>query len=510
MNNISTNMNVSLHYPYDDKFDYTVRLERINMDKQREIDIKSGRGFIITAPKGIKKDVKNQDGIFSNRFGSNSIADADSYSGRYRCNCGLKRGSINHGETCNVCGTKVKYMDDDVTISGYLYLHEPYWIIHPNIYCTMEAFIGAGRLNRIIEPDVQVDSDGNVLPIIPIKKDEPFKGIGMLEFHDRFDEVMDFYLNKYPGKKQFYDDIMANKEILWCRTLSVYSSLLRPCAIDNGSLRYEDCNDEFNMLASLFYHVNDDKIEIDKKSKGRLQYLYDIQVNIQNLYAKIREILSKKKGDIRSAIGGRYCFSSRSIIRQDVELKCYQVKLPFAGLLELLQQVIVNILTRSYGFSYAEAYKKWYRAQITGYDQVIYNIMDGLIKDSDGLPVIINRNPTINYGGMLSCKVIGINLNYTMSISLLVLKKLAADFDGDTLNILYMYNKDFIRLADNVLNPRNMFISRNDGRCDDDMIHSRDMIINANSLKSLYSYNEEQIRKIKRLKAMNEPDKLLK
>ena len=42
------------------------------------------------------------------------------------------------------------------------------------------------------------------------------------------------------------------------------------------------------------------------------------------------------------------------------------------------------------------------------------------------------------------------------------------------------------------------------------MIHSRDMIINANSLKSLYSYNEEQIRKIKRLKAMNEPDKLLK
>ena len=134
MNDNSTNMNVSLHYPYDDKFDYTVRLERINMDKQREIDIKSGRGFIITAPKGIKKDVKNQDGIFSNRFGSNSIADADSYSGRYRCNCGLKRGSINHGETCSVCGTKVKYMDDDVTISGYLYLHEPYWIIHPNIY----------------------------------------------------------------------------------------------------------------------------------------------------------------------------------------------------------------------------------------------------------------------------------------------------------------------------------------------------------------------------------------
>jgi len=34
---------------------------------------------------------------------------------------------------------------------------------------------------------------------------------------------------------------------------------------------------------------------------------------------------------------------------------------------------------------------------------------------------------TISYGSMLAVKVIGINLDYTMSISLLVLKPLAAD-----------------------------------------------------------------------------------
>ena len=58
-----------------------------------------------------------------------------------------------------------------------------------------------------------------------------------------------------------------------------------------------------------------------------------------------------------------------------------------------------------------------------------------LIKDQNGLPFIINRNPTIQYGSILRVKCVGINLNYTMSISLLVLKGLAADFDGDTLNI---------------------------------------------------------------------------
>ena len=133
-----------------------------------------------------------------------------------------------------------------------------------------------------------------------------------------------------------------------------------------------------------------------------------------------------------------------------------------------------------------------------------------MIKDTNGLPVLINRNPTIGYGGILACKVLGINMDYTMSISLLVLPKLAADFDGDTLNILYLYNRDFIELAFKIISPRQMFISRNDGRCDKDLIHSRDTLINANSLKSLHKYNNTQISKIKRLQLMDdEPDMMI-
>lgn len=91
-----------------------------------------------------------------------------------------------------------------------------------------------------------------------------------------------------------------------------------------------------------------------------------------------------------------------------------------------------------------------------------------------------------------------------MSISLLVLKALAADFDGDTLNILYMYNRDFIKLTDSIISPRQMFISRNDGRCNGDFIHSRDIIINANSLKDLYNYSPQQVDRIKQLQAMGD------
>ena len=119
------------------------------------------------------------------------------------------------------------------------------------------------------------------------------------------------------------------------------------------------------------------------------------------------------------------------------------------------------------------------------------------------MPFIINRNPTISYGGILAVRCVGINMNYTMSISLLILKALAADFDGDTLNILFLLNKEFIRIAEEVLSPRQMFISRNDGQCNADFIHSRDVIINANALKNLYRYTNEELEDIKRLQNMS-------
>ena len=60
---------------------------------------------------------------------------------------------------------------------------------------------------------------------------------------------------------------------------------------------------------------------------------------------------------------------------------------------------------KTYNFSYAEAYKKWYKAQVTGNDQVVYDIIDGLIKDNPkgGLAFIINRNPKQNMLSSIAC-----------------------------------------------------------------------------------------------------------
>ena len=83
--------------------------------------------------------------------------------------------------------------------------------------------------------------------------------------------------------------------------------------------------------------------------------------------------------------------------------------------------------------NYADAYQTWLLGTIQNEP---YPLLMSIIKsiiDSypEGLPILINRNPTINYGSIVQMFCIDINENYTMSIPYGVLAGLAADFDGD-------------------------------------------------------------------------------
>ena len=130
---LPSQVSIRLTYPYSDKYEYSTFLERLDLDQERIKDLKTGKGFIIQSSRSIKTDVKTQNGIFSNRYGS-TISDVDSFNGKYRCRCGLTKGSIMHGEVCPVCGQIVKFYDDDISIFGWLILKDKYFIIHGSYY----------------------------------------------------------------------------------------------------------------------------------------------------------------------------------------------------------------------------------------------------------------------------------------------------------------------------------------------------------------------------------------
>lgn len=118
-----------------------------------------------------------------------------------------------------------------------------------------------------------------------------------------------------------------------------------------------------------------------------------------------------------------------------------------------MQQPIINILHKSLSMKYNDAYK-FLHENTQQQNPIIRRVIEGLINSYDrGIPVLINRNPTISIGGILQMYVTGIADGYVMEIPLEVLQGLAADFDGDTLNILLIINEDFKNAAENVFNP---------------------------------------------------------
>lgn len=504
-------LNIKYSYPISSEYDYFAELEKINLDEEKEKDLLSNNGFIISDPSGIKKDLKAEDGIFSPRFGQ-TLGDLNPFIDRYKCKCGALKSRINHGLTCPMCGTRVEFVDDNFSYFGWLDIHDPYCIIHPGIYKQIENLLGKGsgvkrsKLENIIEVSEEKDKDGYVVPRSSFPKDEPWFGLGMIGFVEKFDEIIEYYYGKKPDKKDYYDEIMNNRDKVFTHSIPVFTTLLRPCDVKDGTMSYEPTNALYNIMNVYVSKINQNKTRSQRDPNIKNKNLYKLQIKYNQLYKELEAILSGKKGDFRSLIGGRYNFSSRDVIVQDPNLRIDQITLPYNALVILLEQRIVNILHKMYNITFFEAHQIWYSANIN-IDERVKDIINSIIHSYPmGLPAIINRNPTIAYGSILQMFCIGMTESFTMSVPLQVLPLLAADFDGDVLNVFIIINKEFFERAYEIFNPRNsMYISRNNGHFNMAVCVQRDTLINANTLVRLGrdKYTQEQYNKLVELRERN-------
>ena len=108
--------NIKYSYPDNPDYDVVVFSERINFDEEKENDLRTGKGFIISSPKPtLKKEIKNPNGIFSTRFGQR-LGDQNPFMDRYSCQCGNLKSAINNGLVCDKCHTICKFVDDDFSM----------------------------------------------------------------------------------------------------------------------------------------------------------------------------------------------------------------------------------------------------------------------------------------------------------------------------------------------------------------------------------------------------------
>lgn len=512
MSETGMSFNVNVTYPNDPEFEYRTELEKIDLDEERIHDIETNHGFLISKARTIKKDIKDPDGIFSTRFGQ-SLGDLNPFIDRYKCQCGKTRSRIMHGLRCPKCGHRVKYVDDDFSYFGWKVLNPEYEVIHPNDYKKIEFFFGNGvgkksKLFNIINfvDEQTIDGQSNILESTP--KNEPFYGRGILWLRDNFDGVMNYYLEKNPNKKAYYDMIMEPKsrKSVFTHSIPVYTTLLRPLNIKDGTMPYEATNALYNIMNNLVTQINNTKTRAGRAKKPKNQLLCDLQMKYMELYNEIEAILSGKKGKIRTLIGGRYNFSTRAVIVQDPTLRIDQCKLPYASLVILCQQQTINILVKTRNISFDQAYNIWYMAVLVPSPE-IKRIINSLIHAKpEGLPLLLGRNPTINYGSMMHIYCVEMTDNFVFSISLRILVPMGADFDGDQENGFMIINEAFNQRAKEIFNPREaMQIDRNDGLFNAAVCIQKDTLVNCNTVMNLgrSHYSSEQLAKIKALKERN-------
>lgn len=501
-------LNIRTTQPINTEYEYQTTLEILDLDKERENGIIYGRDFFIKEAQAIKKDVKSDLSIFSSKYGA-SVLDQDAFKDKYRCKCGHHRGALYNGEECPICHQKVKYIDDDFGIFGWIVLKDKYFVIHPNLYEVLKSFIGAKKLNNIIKYNKVANEDGFIEENETVKEDQPFNGIGMMEFCNRLDEILEFYHNKTknnPKKNELYKHLMLHREKILTHSIPVYTLFLRMVNVVGDQFTFTKNNKWYNNITRNVAFINDDSMEIYRRVKTKNDILYDIQMSIEEVYSVIINDMRGKKGAIRSVMAGRYNFTARAVIKPDERLQIDEIRLPYVSLVILLEQTIINFLVKSLSLSYTEAYKRWFRSQIVK-DTFVLNIIQNIIKSKHrGIPFIINRNPSINYGSLLQMYCVAINEDdFTMSVPLQILKSLGADFDGDCMNIMYIINKDFEERASKVLNPRNaMMISRNDGKFNSAVNHFKDTYVNLNSFiyNGRDAYSEDDIDNIRSLQNM--------
>jgi len=138
--------------------------------------------------------------------------------------------------------------------------------------------------------------------------------------------------------------------------------------------------------------------------------------------------------------------------------------MPYLTFLELYKFQIINILHSVDNLNYNEALQRFNQATLK-FDEYIYSIMNELIEKTEGgLQILLNRNPSINYGSILTLRIRAVKKCYddfTLSLSNLLLHFLSGDYDGDTLNLVPLMDNSMKEIF-KIFNPNNLIISKND------------------------------------------------
>lgn len=212
-----------------------------------------------------------------------------------------------------------------------------------------------------------------------------YHNIGLKEFHDNFEEIMEYYKTKRKQKADLIDSLIRDKDKLWTSKLPVYSTILRPQGITQESYFFSSIDKQIHPLTAI-------TLNLKKASPIEVPlYLYQAQMRANELWQLNFQLIDGKNGWIRgNVLGGEFNFSSRAVIVLDPTLKIDEVDLSYKGFIVLFKGQLIRRICKDKGWTVTKASN--YLASKFNYDDYVYQMMMRVIEE-DEIQMIINRNP---------------------------------------------------------------------------------------------------------------------
>mgnify|MGYP004447872591 FL=1 len=435
------------------------------------------------------------DGLYSERlFGTISGEEIE-----YSCNCKALHGKMFEGLTCQDCGSVVSKKQSVISRMAWIDLGE-YRIINPRFLPFLYKYFGASKLSRYLFSSYPIDKDG--LPKAESGEEETTKkrgdkkqkdpmaeciGLGVKRFIENFDAIIQVYHDtvKKGADENYYDFLMKYRDMLFISKIPVFSPKLRPIIVQGDKVITDPMNEKYTQLIKLVAGLR--SLKYDNKEISVYAFINKIQVIAEDIDKNVILALNGKKGLIRNTVlGSRLNFSARCVLTPlhwGTEID--ELHLPYVVCLELFKLDIFNYLHTVKGMSYFKAEVVFTKA-VTEFNQELYDFLMDKIRKEDGIPMLVNRNPTIAIGSIMMLRLTHVKSDIkdlTMSMRCNLLPSFAADFDGDVINN-HRVTITSHRQAFEKISPKNLIFSFNDGKFNRNFDFTKDYTLGLQTLLS--------------------------
>lgn len=468
---------------------------KYDMDKECRSDFLNGYGVRLTSVESFdKKGNKIYNGLQSSFFGSD-YGDERAFADRYSCECGKCVGRMLEGHICPECDTEVQQYETDLKKFGWVIL-DNFPIMSPIFYNKLELALGSmDGGTKVLEGILKVGFSGQSEAEFDDKDraniaKHPFIKKGMRWLSEHIGEVLTYYESRRKSAAARFEELRFDMDKIFCHSIPIYTNALRvETPGEKGEKVFKvKTNTLFSSIIKCANKVNSYTLEDAKDPKLSYsidRYLWQIQSDLSAVWEEEFNTIKGKRGFIQNKVmSGRHNFSARNIIiAGSGYLHANEIEICYSTFIELFRYELCSFYAKLKSCSINTAQLRWSRAK-NHFDNDFYNIMRCIIKDKKNAPYIrlmINRNPSINFGAFLYCKIVRVKpsiTDKTMTINTRIIKTLNADFDGDVLNIFRIPGADLgAKFAKNMDPTYNLYINRINGRLNPNMMPLKDEVI---------------------------------